>query len=249
MSAEFFRTVQLPLGPEDFRRLPRNPAYKYELIGGRTWLTPRPRWYHALLDLTRTEISETVASQEAITFRPLQTDDWEDLVPVFVGAFRTIPPFGTLDDETRLGAARQALGKTREGGDGPLVEPACTVAVSEGDGRVCGAALVTLLPDVDLSDPVIETHWQEPPPADIMDNRQGLPHLTWIFVGPWHAGHGIGSALLGQAVRSLRSLGYDRLASTFLLGNESSTLWHWRNGFRLLAHPASWRELHQRWNP
>ena len=24
-----------------------------------------------------------------------------------------------------------------------------------------------------------------------------------------------------------------RLASTFLLGNDSSTLWHWRNGFRL----------------
>jgi hypothetical protein len=31
------------------------------------------------------------------------------------------------------------------------------------------------------------------------------------------------------------------LASTFLLGNESSMLWHWRNGFQLLQYPGSRR--------
>jgi L-amino acid N-acyltransferase YncA len=61
--------------------------------------------------------------------------------------------------------------------------------------------------------------------------------LTWIFVSPWFQRHGVGMALLAECVERLRSLGYSELASTFLLGNESSTLWHWRAGFRLLPHP------------
>ncbi|HKB35605.1 MAG TPA: hypothetical protein VKD72_04070, partial [Gemmataceae bacterium] len=56
MSAEFFRSIQLSLSIEQYRRLPRNAAYKYELIDGETWLTPRPRWYHAVLDLERFEV-------------------------------------------------------------------------------------------------------------------------------------------------------------------------------------------------
>src|SRR5207253_5277293 len=51
MSAEHFRAMRLPLTKDEFHRLPRNPAYKYELIGGEVWLTPRPRWHHAVLDL------------------------------------------------------------------------------------------------------------------------------------------------------------------------------------------------------
>jgi hypothetical protein len=50
-------------------------------------------------------------------------------------------------------------------------------------------------------------------------------------------------ALLDAVVRALASLGYSELASTFLLGNESSTLWHWRTGFRLLSHPGSMRAI------
>src|SRR5436190_12127590 len=49
MTGDLFQTIQLPLSPEQFRRLPRNAAYKYELIGGETWLTPPPRWHHAVL--------------------------------------------------------------------------------------------------------------------------------------------------------------------------------------------------------
>jgi L-amino acid N-acyltransferase YncA len=65
--------------------------------------------------------------------------------------------------------------------------------------------------------------------------------LTWIFVSPWMAGQGIGTALLAAAVKALRELGYEHLLSTFMLGNESSMLWHWRNGFQLLAFPGSMR--------
>ena len=42
-------------------------------------------------------------------------------------------------------------------------------------------------------------------------------------------------------MRELLAMGYKELASTFLIGNDSSMLWHWRSGFRLLAYPGSWR--------
>jgi GNAT superfamily N-acetyltransferase len=103
-----------------------------------------------------------------------------------------------------------------------------------------GAALVTLLPDRDATD-WDSYHWHEPPPPDCIARRLGRPHLTWIFVHPAAAGRGIGSALLRQVAAALRGLGYTELASTFLAGNDSSMLWHWRQGFRLLAHPGSRR--------
>ena len=64
-----------------------------------------------------------------------------------------------------------------------------------------------------------------------------MPHLTWIFVSPVDARQGVGTALLDVAVRALLRLEYTELASTFLLGNESSMLWHWRAGFKLLERP------------
>jgi L-amino acid N-acyltransferase YncA len=55
------------------------------------------------------------------------------------------------------------------------------------------------------------------------------------------AGRGIGSALLAASVRVLKAEGYHHLWSTFVSGNDSSMLWHWRNGFRLLPYPGSRR--------
>jgi hypothetical protein len=103
---------------------------------------------------------------------------------------------------------------------------------------------VTLLPP---GDPCAwdSYSWPGPPPEDSIARRLGRPHLTWIFAA--RAGQGTGTALLAAAVRGLLGLGYTELASTFLLGNESSMLWHWRNGFRLLPYPGSWRALQQRW--
>ena len=61
-----------------------------------------------------------------------------------------------------------------------------------------------------------------------------------------YAGHGIGSALLAYASRSLLELGYTELISSFLLGNNFSMLWHWRNGFDLLPYVGSMRNLKSR---
>jgi GNAT superfamily N-acetyltransferase len=241
VSDEWLSPLELKIGPDEFRRLPRNPAYRYTWFAGSAWLNPRPRYYHALLDLPslpeETGRLTPAARQPAI--RPFRPGDWEALVPVFADAFREQVPFGVLDEGRRLLAAHKSLTQTRTGGDGPWVEPASFVA--EAGATPVGAVLVTLLPATDPTD-WASYHWEEPPPPDCVARRLGRPHLTWIFVTPDETGRGLGTALLHAAGCALRALGYAEMVSTFLLGNDSSMLWHWRAGFRLLAHPASRRK-------
>jgi GNAT superfamily N-acetyltransferase len=246
MCDEWMKPVKLPISIDLFHQLPRNAAYKYEYFKGLAWLSPRPKYYHALLNLEPLAAAPLEGACTRSVLRPVQPDDWERLVPVFAGAFRTLPPFSGLEDDARREAARKGLEYTRHGGDGPLIEAASFVAREhENGGHPIGAALVTLVPPGDLTD--WDTfHWREPPPADAVARHLGRPHLTWIFVGAFHKGQGVGTALLNAVAAALRILGYNELASTFLMGNESSMLWHWRNGFRLLAYPGSWRRMAQR---
>jgi GNAT superfamily N-acetyltransferase len=224
--------LQFPVTFDHYARLPRNAAYRYEYLDGRACLSPRPRHYHALLEL------RPMAKPAGERFGPVTVHDFDGLVPLFARAFRHIQPFGSLDDETRREAARQALERTRTGGDGPWIQPASFLM--RDDGGLAGAVFVTLLPD---SDPCAwdSYQWPEPPPAECVERCLGRPHLTWIFVAPGSAGEGRGSALLACAVNQLISMGYTQMLSTFMLGNDSSLLWHWRNGFRLLPYPGSKR--------
>ena len=236
--------LQLPLTIEQFHQLPRNPAYKYEYVQGKALLTPRAKHYHALLDLAtfKEEKSET---SERMEIRALQEDDWPSLENMFRGAFGTLQPFGSLDDETLTKAARECLRRTRSGGDGPWIEPASFVAVERSVAKVAGVILLTLLPGGDPGDWDSYDWEKSPPPPDLLARRAGQPHLTWIFVSRMEFGNGIGSLLLAAAVRALRQLDYAELWSTFVVGNDSSMLWHWRSGFRLLPHPGSRRRLLQ----
>jgi GNAT superfamily N-acetyltransferase len=234
--------LELKIGIGQFRQLPRNAAYKYEYFGGSAWLTPRPRYYHALLRLPAVAAAPTEPAPVAL--RRVTAGDWEAMVPIFAAAFRTQQPFGGLEDEPRRTAARKSLEQTRTGGDGPLIAQAAFVAVGEAEADaeppLLGALLPTLLPAGDPTD-WDSYHWPEPPPPDCIAGRLGRPHLTWIFVAPSLAGQGVGTALLQAAVRELVALGFTEMASTFLAGNDSSMLWHWRAGFELLAYPASRR--------
>lgn len=233
MTTEWMTAQTLRLSAAEFDRLPRNAAYRYEYLDGQGQLTPRPRHYHAILDL-----APRLPNPDG-KFRPVRDDDFEDLAALFANVFRTIPPYGGLDSATRDKAARQALERTWTDGDGPWIRRASTVALQ--GRRICGAILITLVPEGDPSD--WGTYlWPTPPPANCVERRLGQPHLTWVFVAPWCAGQGIGSALLAASANELRRLGYTRLLTTFLLGNDSSMLWHWRNGFRLLPFPGSARE-------
>jgi GNAT superfamily N-acetyltransferase len=242
MCDEWMPAIKLPLSWEQFHQLPRNPAYKYEYFNNTAYLTPRPKHFHAVLDLEPAARELPVEAEEGTRLRPLECSHILDLQPLFAGAFSRTQPFGSLDDATRKQAAHQCLERTATGKDGPLIEPACFVAFAETRNRPVGAIMVTLLPDSDPCD-WDSYYWCEPPSPDCVARRLGRPHLTWIFVSPLRVGHGLGSALLAASVNGLLRLGYTQLLSTFLFGNEASMLWHWRAGFRLLPYPGSWRRI------
>jgi GNAT superfamily N-acetyltransferase len=224
MMDDWFSAIELPITWQQFWQLPQNPAYKYEYFDGHAWLSPRPKSYHAVLDLQAfARPIASMATADKLVIRPLQDADWQLLPRLFAAAFHRVQPFASLTDDDRLKAAEDCLGRTRGAGEGPLAGKACLVAAR--DDMLVGANLITL------------------PPGKAIEHIAGLPHLTWIFVAPFFARHGIGMALLDTTVQALLRLGYKELASTFLLGNESSMLWHWRAGFRLLEQPYSMRAI------
>jgi len=245
MIDKWFNTLKLPLTIQQFHELPRNPAYKYEYITGEAWLTPRPKSYHALLDLRSFDPPVDLHPGDQAVCRRLADEDWEQLPAVLAAAFHDVQPFASVDQNTRLQAAEDCLRETREGTEGPLVEAASFVATCDPDTTLVGAVLITLSPAGDLSD-IGALRWKEPPPEDAVSRGMGRPHLTWAFVSPWYARQGLGTALLTETVRELTRLGYGELASTFLLGNELSTLWHWRMGFRVTPYPGSMRTIRER---
>lgn len=211
MLGDCFRPLELAISFSEFERLPRHPAYKYEYFADRAVLSPRPRYRHATVELAAlAPANSTTSVLGATDIRPLQPGDWADLPELLAAAFRNVPPFATLSEDVRLEAAQECVQRTRAGGDGSVLDSACFAAADRGQGRrLEGAIVITLTPSRD-------------------------PHLTWILVQPWRFGQGLGSGLLASAATVLRGLGYRALASTFLVGNERSALWHWRNGFRLV---------------
>ncbi|MGP0066909.1 MAG: hypothetical protein ACLQGP_25370 [Isosphaeraceae bacterium] len=246
MLDHWFSVIKLPLSWRQFLRLPENPAYKYEYFDKTACLTPRPKFYHARLDLHGRQMEQTdeVDAPDRVTFRRMSDRDWPLLSRTFAASFSRVQPFASLGDRRRLAAARDCLKFTREGGDGPIIHAASYVALSERHRDPVGAILVTLVPPVDLDD-FWSLRWKTPPPPDAVERRLGHAHLTWIFVGPMHSGYGVGTALLARASRGLLELGYNELVSSFILGNESSILWHWRNGFDLLPYSGSRRKFRE----
>jgi hypothetical protein len=234
MADSHFHRIELRVSFKDFLRLPQNSAYKYEYFDGRAVLSPRPKCHRAVLDL------RPVTDIEPYKIRLLPVDKIMGLDEVFRAAFRRTQPYAALDDAEALKAARECLEKTASGGDGPLIHSACFQAFEKHFNDPAGAILITLMPD-DIVDNWRSHTWKEPPPADAVERRLGCPHLTWIFVSPWVERRGMGTALLAASVTALLKLGYSQLASTFLQGNDSSTLWHWHNGFRLQPLHSAWR--------
>jgi GNAT superfamily N-acetyltransferase len=237
MCDDWMPVIKLPLTLDQFHQMPRHPGYKYEYFDKHALLTPRPKFYHAVLDFQT--FCRTEPPLEEIRMELVQDEHLPDLERLFAAAFHRHQPYASLEDERRHEAARQALEKVRKGGDGPWIRTTSFVAVEESQ-RIVGAIFITLLPDEDPAD-WDSFHWPEPPPDDLVARGLGRPHLTWIFVRPWNVGNGVGTALLTASIEALGKLGYRQLASTFMMGNESSMLWHWRNGFKLQAYPASRR--------
>ena len=180
----------------------------------------------------------------------LREQDWPALPPAFLSAFRNQPPMSSWGDHAARRAARCMMEWTRQGRDGKLIPTACFAAWTRdgfgggkgknGDEWLCGAAIVTRIP--------VRSVWgaadaDGDPDSDHPDEtgRRVLPHLDWIFVNQWLHRRGIATMLLELVVKSLGAAGYPRLASTSLLSNSTSLLWHWRNGFTLTPSPWSRR--------
>jgi hypothetical protein len=245
MTDPWLAELRLRVTPEEFRRLPRSPAYKYDYVAGEARLTPWPRHYHAVLELPVAPVQAAPEPPAGLLVRPVEEGDFPSLERTFSAAFARVLPFSSLTDEGRLEAARQSLARTVRGEEGPWVRPASFVASEAAVGELLGGTFVTLLPEGNPCE-TVSYCWLEPPPEDCIVRALGRPHLTWIFVAAGRAAQGIGTALLAASARALERLGYHELLSTFLLGNESSMLWHWRNGFRLLPYPMSLRLIGQR---
>ena len=163
MTNRWMPSLELKLTAEQFRQLPRSAAYDYTYHTGSAWLTPRPRYFHALLDLRDLRLERPARSG----LRPLVATDWVRLHAVFADAFAAEVPFAALDANGLREAAAMNLERTRDGGDGPVIAPACQVALDR-DGAVVGATLITLVPAID------PTHWDsciwdEPPPPDAVE--------------------------------------------------------------------------------
>src|SRR5581483_840878 len=116
--------LELKLTPGQFRRLPRSAAYRYSYHEGKAWLNPRPRYYHAALDLS----ALTLDAPARVATRPVREADWDALAGVFAEAFADYPPFSALGPRRRRYAARVSLDQVRDGGDGPWIEQASFVA-------------------------------------------------------------------------------------------------------------------------
>ncbi len=240
MCDEWMPRLELPITFEQFHRLPRNAAYKYEYFQDTAWLNPRPRYYHALLDLEARAGQPVEGVSRTATLRPLRAADWEELAPLFAAAFDRQQPFCGLDDERSVAAARKSLRAHAQRRRRP-VDRASQLCRRGGRRRASGRRHPRDPAARHGPEPLGQLPLERAAAAGRVARRLGRPHLTWIFVSPFEAGQGVGTLLLSAAVRELLALGYTRLASTFLIGNDSSMLWHWRNGFALLPYPGSLR--------
>jgi GNAT superfamily N-acetyltransferase len=242
MCDEWMSVVRIPMTLEHYHQLPRHPAYRYEYLSGCAVLTPRAKFYHARLILSRFAPDPELNPAEPTELEVVQEADFPALKVLFARAFHHHQPFAGLVEETLQRAADQSLEKTRTGGDGPWVRPASFLIRSPRGSSPIGAIFITLLPEGDPEE-FNSYYWNEPAPADLVERNGGRAHLTWIFVHPLLTGEGTGTTLLRAAVRALIDRGYTELYSTFLVGNHASLLWHWRSGFELLSNPFSVRRM------
>src|SRR4051812_43330300 len=93
--AVFDEGIRIPLSIEQFRMIPRNPAYKQEFLDGEMIVSQRPDLNACLLSLV-VPTPWLVDDQDVATVRPLTEGDWDALPEVMTSAFDTQAPFGLI---------------------------------------------------------------------------------------------------------------------------------------------------------
>lgn len=231
---DWYPRIEFPCSWETFLQLPRHRAWRYEYWNGLARISGRPHCGHALVSLY--EVGLVVTSPrpdvEAMTSTVWPIAALLELTELFAAALATTSPGAQLSTETRITAARAQLERVISGADGLLIPQALRV-IRAPTGEPAAAAIVTLFPEGDLTD-FSDIEWSVSPPADALERAWGQPHLTWMVVDPVWARRGLATRLLREVAQELLAAGYQRLASTFLVGEVASMMWHWRAGFRLL---------------
>lgn len=228
MCDEWMPILRYRMTVDQYLHVPKHPAFNYEYEDGVTTLTPRANFVHAVLDFN--DFRDRPVDEPAYPIRRCREADADGLLSCFRVSFPHAQPFASLPDDERDRASKACVERTLTGGDGPWIIQASRVAVH--DEKILGGLLTTLLP-IDPAKRDRGYMWLDQPPADAIARRLGQPHLTWIFVQWAEARHGLGTRMLASAVEELKDMGFERLYTTFMIGNDASLLWHWRRGFRL----------------
>lgn len=214
MLEQCFPPFELEMSWEEFQKLPRHSCYRYSYQNGVAKFTPNLRSYHCTLDLTKVAIESQTADIVS-----LSEEHWPSL-PVLLAS--ALSHLGI--DQVREAALANHLDAHRD--EKFLIPKACFAIHQQESEELAGAILITRCPVSDL-----ETFEQA--------ESQETPHLTWIAVHPAQQRRGLGEQLLNASATALKELGHRELLSTFLLGNDRATLWHWKMGFELLSHPVA----------
>ena len=214
MLEQCFPPFELGMSWEEFQKLPRHSCYRYSYQNGIAKVTPNLRSYHCRLDLTKLE--NKAPADEIV---PLQEEHWPLLPALLVAGLShlgMVPP-----QESSIAEHLQQIQDEES-----LISETCFAIHQEDSQNLAGAILITRCPVGDL-----ETF--------DLNKLVPQPHLTWIVIHPSCQRHGLGRQLLTASTHALQALEFQELLSTFLLGNDRATLWHWKMGFELLSHPMS----------
>ncbi|WP_437188153.1 hypothetical protein SH668x_001583 [Planctomicrobium sp. SH668] len=248
MLNDYFLPIELSVSWNEFLALPRNPAFRYTYFNNTASITANPRYYHCLLALSSPSAeppSKAVSCfYSEFELRQVQETDWQLLREVFRSAFNRSPPLSQLQMSQQQAACERILSGTFAGHFGSFSPQSSFVIIDREAGDILGASLITLIPSGNLEDFDTE-HWKESPPPNAFSEGWGQPHLTWIFVTPELQRRSLGTALLNASKAELKTQNYTHLASSFLLGDAPSMLWHWKSGFQLQSHPGSLGKLHR----
>ncbi len=221
---------------EEFRKLPRHPAYRYEYRRGELTISGRPRQLNCRLPLETFPVAPTQQTNRSDNFQqtPLKTSSESRLVELFEQSFSQTFPYRHLEARERRRAAESQIGKAFHGSSWPVNDDASQILINNENQQAVAAAIITQVPDgnwSDFSDPA----WQCRPAKDAAGQKWGVPHLTWIMVDARFQRRGLAALLLRHASETVRQQGHTHLFSTFHIGNHASMLWHWKQGFQLIS--------------
>jgi len=192
-----------------WRRLPRHPDWKYEMVKGEAWLSSRPRPLHLYRSTSLEVPAVTLSGVEVRTVNARR--DRAEIAKLLMDVWVQEDPYRSLEDPESLLQAEI---------ERSLNEPSLAGIVAVDKGTICAVVLVG-------TDPTGG-------PAGVPG---GAPMLMWLTVRREARDRGLATALLRVVVETLSARGVEELASGTSAANVPSLRWHLTRGFQLAPDP------------